>query len=64
MPDDAHYPDPEDLEAICAPALYLASQVDWHATMAILAALDREEITAEAAAFREIVRSAILKAMA
>ncbi len=42
MPDDAeHYPDDEDLEAICVPELYLASQVDWHATMAILAAIDR-----------------------
>ncbi len=29
--------------------MYRASQVDWDATMAILEALDREEITAEAA---------------
>ncbi len=59
MPDDAeHYPDDEDLEAICVPELYLASQVDWHATMAILAAIDRGELSVEeaVAAFREIAQ--------
>ena len=59
MPDDAeHYPDDEDLEAICVPELYLASQVDWHATMAILAAIDRGELSVQeaVAAFKDIAR--------
>ncbi len=52
------YPDPEDLEEICVPALYLASQVDWHATMAILAAIDRGELSVQeaVAAFKDIAR--------
>ncbi len=59
MPDDAELgPDPEDLEAICVPELYRASQVDWHATMAILAAIDRGELSVQeaVAAFKDIAR--------
>ncbi len=50
------YPDWGEFQREFVTPLYRASQVDWDAAMAILEALEREEITAEAAvaALREI----------
>ncbi len=50
------YPDPGDFQREFVTPMYRASQVDWEATMAILEALEREEMTAETA-FREIAQT-------
>ena len=52
------YPDWGDFHREFFIPMYRASQVDWDATLAILEALEREEMTAEAAvaALREIAQ--------